>query len=34
VAEKIEIRWPGGDIQQLTNVSADRIVEVIQQAKP
>jgi len=34
VAEKIEIRWPGGDMQQLTNVSADRIVEVIQQAKP
>ena len=27
VAETIEIRWPGGDIQQLKNVSADRIVE-------
>jgi hypothetical protein len=34
VAETIEVRWPGGDVQQLKNVSADRIVEVIETGKP
>jgi hypothetical protein len=34
VAEKIEIRWPGGGTQQLAHVAADRIVEVDQEAKP
>ncbi len=30
-AEKIEIRWPGGGKQQLTDVAADRVVEVIEE---
>ena len=34
VAETIEVRWPGGDIQQLKNVSADRILEIVQAGKP
>jgi hypothetical protein len=34
VAEIIEVRWPGGDIQQLKSVAADRIVEVIETGKP
>ena len=27
-AERIEIRWPGGGVQELTNVPAGRILEV------
>jgi hypothetical protein len=34
VAEIIEVRWPGGDIQQIKSVVADRIVEVIEPGKP
>ena len=34
VADKIEIRWPGGATQQLTQVAADRIVEVAEEVKP
>ena len=34
VAEKVEIRWPGGATQQLNGVAADRIVEVVEEAKP
>jgi enediyne biosynthesis protein E4 len=34
LAETIEIRWPGGGVQQLTNVPADRIMEVIEEVKP
>ena len=34
VAELVEIRWPSGSIQKLTNVAADRIVEVAEEAEP
>ena len=34
VAGKIEIRWPGGGVQQLANVAADRIVDVVEEVKP
>jgi hypothetical protein len=30
-AESVEIRWPGGRLQRLANVSADRIVDVVEQ---
>jgi hypothetical protein len=30
-AQKVEIRWPSGATQQLTNVAADRIVEVTEE---
>jgi hypothetical protein len=33
-AEKIEIRWPGGGVQQLANVAADRIVDIIEDVGP
>ena len=33
-AESIEIRWPGGGIQQIGNVAADRIVDVVEEVKP
>jgi hypothetical protein len=33
-AELIEVRWPGGRVQQVTNVAADRIVEIVEEAKP
>jgi enediyne biosynthesis protein E4 len=29
--ERIEVRWPGGMLQALTNVKADRIVEIVQE---
>jgi len=32
--ESIEVRWPGGNIQQLGKVAGDRIVDVVQEAKP
>jgi hypothetical protein len=34
VAETIEVHWPGGGIQQLKNVTADRVVEIVQVPKP
>ena len=34
IAERIEIRWPGGGTRQLANVAADRIVDVDEEAKP
>lgn len=30
-AERIEIRWPGGGTQALSNVAADRVVEVVEE---
>ena len=33
-AERVEIRWPGGGIQKVANVPADRIVDVVEEAKP
>jgi hypothetical protein len=32
-AESLEVRWPGGQMQQVGRVGADRIVEVVQEAK-
>jgi enediyne biosynthesis protein E4 len=34
VAESIEIRWPGGGVQQISNVAAGRIVDVVEEVKP
>ncbi len=34
VVERLEIHWPGGGVQRLTNVAADRIVDVVEDAKP
>jgi hypothetical protein len=34
MAEGIEIRWPGGGVQQIAKVAADRIVDVVEEAKP
>ncbi len=34
MAEKLEVRWPGGGTQQAGSVSADRLVEVVEGAKP
>jgi len=31
VAQTVEVRWPGGRIQKLANVSADRVVEIVEQ---
>ena len=33
-AEKVEIRWPGGSVQQLSNVAGDRVVDMVEEAKP
>jgi hypothetical protein len=33
-ADNVEVRWPGGQIQQVAKVHADRILEVVQEAKP
>ncbi|MFN0104964.1 MAG: CRTAC1 family protein [Bryobacteraceae bacterium] len=33
-AELVEIRWPGGGVQTLANVAADRIVEIAEEARP
>ena len=30
----VEVRWPGGAVQRLTNVVADRIVDVVEEARP
>lgn len=32
--ERVEIRWPSGQVQILTNVAADRIVEITEEAQP
>ena len=32
--ETVEIRWPGGGMQKLTNVAGDRIVDVAEQVAP
>jgi hypothetical protein len=34
VAESIEIRWPGGGVQQIANVAANHIVDVVEEVKP
>ncbi len=34
VAESIEIRWPGGGVQRISNVAAGRIVDVVEEVKP
>ncbi len=34
VAERIEVRWPGGGTQQIDNVTADRIVDVLEKVAP
>lgn len=34
VAELVEIRWPGGRLQKLANVEADRIVEIAEEVQP
>jgi hypothetical protein len=34
VAQSIEIRWPGGGVQQISNVAAGRIVDVVEEDKP
>jgi hypothetical protein len=33
-ADRIEIRWPGGGVQQIANVAAGRIVDVVEEVKP
>jgi hypothetical protein len=33
VTERIEIRWPGGGVQQIGSVAADRIVDVVEEVK-
>jgi enediyne biosynthesis protein E4 len=34
VAESIEIRWPGGGVQRISNVTGGRIVDVVEEVKP
>ena len=34
VAQSIEIRWPGGGVQQISNVAGGRIVDVVEEDKP
>jgi hypothetical protein len=31
--EKIEVRWPGGFKQELADVAADRVVDIVEDAK-
>jgi hypothetical protein len=33
-AAKVEIHWPGGGTQEIANVAADRIVDVVEEIKP
>ena len=33
MAETIEVRWPGGGMQQMSNVPAGRIVDIVEQVK-
>ena len=32
--EKMEIHWPGGGVQQLSNIAGDRVVDVVEEVKP
>jgi hypothetical protein len=32
--EKLEIRWPDGGTQRLMNVTADRVLEVVESTGP
>ena len=34
VADRIEIRWPGGGVQQVAKVAADRVVDIVEEVKP
>jgi hypothetical protein len=34
VADRIEIRWPGGGVQHIAKVTGDRIVDVVEEVKP
>jgi hypothetical protein len=34
MAQMVEIRWPGGRVQQVAKVAADRILEIVEEAKP
>jgi hypothetical protein len=34
VASKVEIHWPSGIVQTLTNVKGDRIVQVDEPSQP
>jgi len=34
VAQSIEIRWPGGGVQQISNIAGGRIVDVVEEDKP
>ncbi|MBY0505454.1 MAG: CRTAC1 family protein [Bryobacteraceae bacterium] len=33
-AEWVEIRWPGGPVQRVAGVKADRVVEIVEAARP
>ena len=33
VAETIEVHWPGGDTQKISKITADRIVEIVEEVK-
>jgi len=33
-AESVEIRWPGGTVQRIANVTADRIVDIVEEVRP
>ena len=33
-AESVEIRWPGGRVQRIANVTGDRIVDIVEEGKP
>src|SRR3954470_18788097 len=33
-ADRIEIRWPGGGVQHIANVTGDRIVDIVEEVKP
>jgi hypothetical protein len=33
-AERVEIQWPGGGVQQISNVAGDRVVDVVEEVKP
>ncbi len=33
-AEQVEVRWPGGTIQEARRVAADRVVEIVEEVKP
>ena len=33
-AEMVEVRWPGGGVQKLTNIAGGRIVEIVEEVQP